>query len=39
VLDPSVLAGQPNSSGGSPSLLFDDDEAINPINPAAALFD
>ena len=39
VLDPSVLAGQPNSSGGSPSLLFDDDDATSPINPASALFD
>ena len=37
VLDPAVLAGQPNSSGRSPSLLFDDDET--PISPASALFD
>jgi DNA-directed RNA polymerase subunit alpha len=37
VLDPAVLAGQPNSSGGSPSLLFDDDET--PIGPSSALFD
>jgi DNA-directed RNA polymerase subunit alpha len=39
VLDPSVLAGQPNSSGGSPSLLFHDDEATSPISPASTLFD
>ena len=38
VLDPSALTNQPNSSGGSPSILFDDDETA-PINPASALFD
>ena len=39
VLDPSALTNQPNSSGGSPSILFDDDEETAPINPASALFD
>ena len=39
VLDPSALTNQPNSSGGSPSILLDDDEETAPINPASALFD
>ena len=39
VLDPSALTNQPNSAGGSPSILFDDDDEEAEINPAAALFD
>jgi hypothetical protein len=38
VLDPSALTNQPNSAGGSPSILFDDDDEPQ-LNPAAALFD
>lgn len=41
LLDPSALTNQPNSSGGSPSILFDDDEPSldSVVDPASKLFE